>query len=512
MHEQCRRFDVDAYYDQSLYLSPERARQRAFTLAWNNIAAQPYAQHINVGGWFATIAELLHDHVDPLRARAKAFAPYGVLGYSICEENDITKTDDKWGQPRAMDEYCEWAKTQFGAIEEANRVWGTSFEKWEDLGLISLADAKRRDCFPLWVSQQRYRQDLFMRIHEAAAAQIHEGDPGARITLDCIGGYDFDWPRAAEFVQGGYAAGPLTPFVSYRPQPFFGDGVGCNPGQLDPFRMKFYTWRGLLDGGNLTFWWPVGLADNLGGPSAFTADLSEPLLCFSQFCEEVRKAHHGVGALLVQSHKVKDPIVMNHSTMSYYASVLNRKDITWEDSQNMFYNALLRIGRTARELTPREMETLHYGDVARVLILPYSQSMTEKEIAAVQQFAGDGGLVVADFLPALFDEHCRPFGKPQVVSEGKETVCPKCHGKGRFEEATATVTLWKTCPDCAGTGKIMEGREVRYTGSKLERFFGGFTPMHMESHGKGKSLYLGKILAKPGDWEGFATVLEQTRA
>ena len=30
--------------------------------------------------------------------------------------------------------------------------------------------------------------------------------------------------------------------------------------------------------------------------------------------------------------------------------------------------------------------------------------------------------------PALFDEHCCPYGKPEVVSQGKESVCPKCGG------------------------------------------------------------------------------------
>jgi hypothetical protein len=225
--------------------------------------------------------------------------------------------------------------------------------------------------------------------------------------------------------------------------------------------------------------------------------------------EQVRQIHHGVGALLVQSEKIKDPIVVNHSTMSYYASVLNRKETTWEDSRKMFRQVLDRIGRTARELTPAEMENLRFGDDARVLILPYSQAMTEKEIASVQRFAEDGGLVVADFPPAVFDGDCRPYGKPELVSTGQETVCPRCRGAMRYEEATATVTRWIACPACAGTGKILEGREVRYPGSKLEAFFGGFTPMRLESHGKGKSLYLGKNLGQPGDWDGFANLLER---
>ncbi len=509
LREQCRRFEVDAFYDGSLYLKGPEARRRALTLARNNLAVEPYTQNISVGEWHATTAELLRDCVDPLLPRAEAFAPYGVLGYSICEENSIAKTDKLWGTPPALGEYRRWAQQQFGSLEKANQVWGTALGSWDDLGLVSLAEARRRDRFPLWVSQQRYRQDLFMRIHEAAASRLREGDPAARITLDCIDGCDFDWPRAAEFVQGGYAAPALTPFVSCRSNSFFGEGIGWNPGQLDRFRMKFYPWKGLLDGGQMIFWWPVGFYTGLGGAAAFTPDASEPLLCFAQMCDEVRTIHHGVGALLIQSRKDEDPIVMNHSTLSYYASVLSRRETTWEDSQKMFHRVLSRIGRTARELSPRQMQELRYGDDARVLILPYSQSMTEGEIAAVRRFADEGGLVIADFQPALFDEHCRPYGKAEVVRPGREVVCPKCAGKMRYEEATATVTRWVPCPVCAATGKILEGREVRYTGSRLEQFFGGFTPMNLRSHGKGWSLYLGKTLGEPGDWEGLASLLDR---
>jgi hypothetical protein len=509
LREQCRRHEVDGYYDGVLFLGEETTRQCAFNLAWSNLVAQPYAQHINVGTHWTVLADYLRNCADPLRARAAAYAPYGTVGYSICEENYIEKTDKQWGRPEALAEYRQWAQARYGSLDKANEVWGSSLAKWEDLGLITLAEAKRRDCFPRWVAQERYRQDFFMRVHEAAAAKVREGDSGARITLDCIEGHDFDWPRAAGFAQGGWANGHLVPFVMYGPDAVYGEGIGWNPGQLDAFRMRFFPWKALLDGGQIIFWWPIGFHQGLGGAAAFTPDASEPLLCFSQMVDEVRRIHHGVGTLLVQSQKAKDPIVMNHSTMSYYASVLNRREITWEDSRKMFRQVLGRIGRTARELTPREMENLRYSDAARVLILPYSQSMTEKEIAAVKRFAEDGGLVVADFAPALFDGDCRPYGKPELVSAGKETTCPRCAGKMRYEEATPTVTRWVACPVCAGTGRILEGREVRYTGSRLEDFFGSLTPMRLTNHGKGKSLYLGKLLGQPGDWEGFANLLEQ---
>ena len=108
-----------------------------------------------------------------------------------------------------------------------------------------------------------------------------------------------------------------------------------------------------------------------------------------------------------------------------------------------------------------------------------------------------------DFRPVLFDQHCCPYARPEVVSAGKEAVCPKCGGKRRDEQVTANTTQWVSCAVCAGSGRVMEGREVRYTGSKLEEFFGGFTPMHLVKHGKGASLYLGKALGQPADWNGF---------
>jgi hypothetical protein len=509
LREQCKRHDVDGYYDGILFFNEATTRKSAFNLAWAGLLAQPYAQHINVGTHWTLLADYLRNCADPLSVKAAAYAPYGVLGYSICEENYIEKTDKQWARPEALAAYRQWAQERFGSLDKANRVWGTSLAKWEDLGLVTLAEAKRRDCFPLWVTQERYRQDFFMRVHEASATKIRETDPGARITLDCIEGYDFDWPRAAGFAQGGWANYNLLPFVRYRPNAVYGEGIGWNPGQLDPFRMRFYPWKALLDGGQIIFWWPIGFHQGLGGAAAFTPDASEPLLCFAQMVEQVRQIHHGIGALLVQSQKVKDPIVVNHSTMSYYASVLNRKETTWEDSRKMFRQVLDRIGRTARELTPAEMENLRYGDDARVLILPYSQAMTENEIASVQRFAEEGGLVVADFPPAVFDGDCRPYGTPELVSPGQETICPRCRGAMRCEEATATVTRWIACPVCAGTGRILEGRTVRYPGSKLEAFFGGFAPMRLENHGQGQSLYLGQSLGQPGEWEGFADLLER---
>ena len=509
LRQQCKRHGVDGYYDGVLFLSEPTVRACAMNLAWDGLMAQPYVQHINVGTHWTVLADYLRNCADPLRAKAAAYAPYGTIGYSICEENYIEKTDKQWARPLAMAEYRDWALKRFGSLDKANRVWGTSFQKWEDVGLLTLTEAKQRDCFPLWVTQQQYRQDFFMRVHEASAVRLREADPGARVTLDCIEGYDFDWPRAAEFCQGGWAGYNLVPLVMHRPGAVYGEGIGWNPGQLDPFRMRFFPWKALLDGGQIVFWWPIGFHRGLGGAAAFTPDASEPLLCFSQMCEEVRQIHHGVGALLVQSRKVRDPIVVNHSTASYYASVLNRKEITWEDSHKMFHQALGKIGWTARDLAPREMENLRYGEDARVLILPYSQSMTEKEIASVKRFTEDGGFVVADFRPALFDEHCCPYGKPEVVSQGTEDVCPKCGGKMRYEEATASVTRWIACPMCSGTGKIVAGREVRYTLSKLQSLLGGFEPMRLETHGKGKSLYLGKTLGKPSDREGLAGLIEK---
>ncbi|MBM4081364.1 MAG: hypothetical protein FJ278_16800, partial [Planctomycetes bacterium] len=67
------------------------------------------------------------------------------------------------------------------------------------------------------------------------------------------------------------------------------------------------------------------------------------------------------------------------------------------------------IGRDFRYLTSGmlQREALSNAEF-RVLLLPMTQALSPDEAAAVRRFAENGGTVIADVRPGMFDAHCKP--------------------------------------------------------------------------------------------------------
>ena len=506
---QVRRLGVDCYYLDVPFTPESVCRESAEIMARNNLRSQPYTEHVATGHWQKSMDEERKRYGEDALGRGRAFSRYGTVMYSICEENVCTRDNQDYENPVSLAEYRQYMKDKFGSVEKLNQAWNSSYKAWDELGMISLSQAKLEKRFPQYVSQELYKQDRFMTIHEFVAAQIAKGDPNASVSIDIAVGNDFDWGRFAKLIRGGWAIPEMIPFLMYRPNTVYGEGIGYNERMLDEFRMRYYPWETLLRGGKMIFWWPLGFYGGLGGTYALTPDCSRPMLCFAQTSQEVAKIRHGVGKLLINSEKVKDPIMLLVSNVSSLADFKNNKETTWNASRTSFYTMLDRLGLTCRAISSEELAATRHGPGAKVLILPYCQAMSRPEVDAAKRFVADGGLLIADHNPAIFDELCRPYGQELLVSAGVEKVCPRCRGKGRYEEATETVTAWKTCPVCGGSGKFFEGREERYTGSPLEEVFGGFKPMALNTVGKGKAMYIGKTLSNPGDWAGFGLLLRQ---
>ena len=506
---QCKRHGINGYYDGAAHYGPERAtRASAFNLAWGNVMAHPYCQHIGgVGKWRQTAAGDLASYGPPMHYKVRAYRRYGAYLYSIGEENNISRDQADWARPKAMKAYRQFLQARYGSVQRLNKVWGSTYASWDAVKLIDVGEAKQQRRFPQYVDQDKFRVDQFVRVHEGLDAIIKREAPGAKSAVDICFGMDFDWPRMMKFLGGGWAVEPFRAFVV--PGAITGNGIGCNPGQLSEFRMRYYHWQAMLDGGQMLFWWPVGFYRGLGSAAAFTPDASEPLECFSQAAEENLEIHKGIGKLLINSSKVRDPILIHYSNESYYAGMLRRGETTWRESRTFFMDAVEGVGLTHRAVSPEQVASLEFGPDARVLILPYSQAMSAKEVGAVERFVRAGGMLIADYRPALFDEYCRPCGPVKVVKPGTEKTCPKCGGRKRYETKTETVTRWVTCPLCGGAGKVLEGREVAYTGSRLKHVFGAFTPLHVNRVGKGAALYLGKSFKRAGDWQGLAHMLDQ---
>jgi ribosomal protein S27E len=229
-----------------------------------------------------------------------------------------------------------------------------------------------------------------------------------------------------------------------------------------------------------------------------------------QAAEECRELESGVGKLLLASRKRLDPVLLLWSNSSYYAGILNPGDVSWEAARTRFDNLLRRTGLDYRAVDAEFIEkSLAYGDRQRVLILPASQSISRQGVEKIKAFAAAGGLVIADFLPAVVDEYLRPYGAPQAGPAGKVEfeTCPACKGEKRvFSGGAGNVQV--TCPGCGGTGQAMKGGAAP-TVSLLADVF-DFTKQGVKKVGNGHGLFLKGSPDRREEWGGIRRSLVET--
>jgi hypothetical protein len=490
----CREFAVTGYYDGALYY-PQREQllESAAALAQNNLLANPYSMHAVLRLTpQASLQQTVTGLTDWLQARLEAYRRYGVMAYSTCEECYIDRTEGSWDNPEALRDYHVFLQERYGDVARLNEIWSSAFKGFGEITPISLTEAKSSRQPTRWLEQERHKVERFNRLYETIYEHIQKADPGARMSLDCTGGMDYDWPRMAKIATAGTQAS-LEAFSKDRGN-LVGTWIGYYINENNEWTMRTTPWRYLFQGGTHVHWWPAAYA--------FTADLCEPMLCLQQAAEECRELQSGAGKLLLSSQKRLDPILLLWSNDSYYAGILHPGEISWESARQRFDNLLRHTGFDYQAVGTEFLEhDLAYGDRQRVLILPASQSVSRRGVAQVKAFVEAGGVAVADFPPAVVDEYLRPYGTPEAPGQVEFETCARCKGQKRLE----VDHVWQACPACGGAGQTMKG-DVAPSHSLLDEVF-DFAQQGARHVGKGYGLFLKGSPVRQEEWGAIRKAL-----
>ncbi|MBI4027806.1 MAG: beta-galactosidase, partial [Verrucomicrobia bacterium] len=497
---QCKRHGVTGYYDIAAWVPLELNIESADNLARNNLLAWPYCLgpwgfricSPRAGDYQGTREEVLQDTQRNYTRFTEAYRRYGTMAYCIAEECFIDRKEGAWSNPAALKDYHLYLKERYGDIGKLNEVWQAKFKDFQEIDLISFAAAKTAQQSTRWLEQELHQVDRFNRVSEDICQTVQSRDPGAYVALDCQGGMDYDWPRMANIVHA-FTQCSLESFNKEKGDRG-GTWIGPYVGNSDEWTMRTVPWQYLFQGGTHVIWWSYG----------FTPDLCEPLLCFQQASEECRELESGPGKLLLESRKRIDPIAILWSNPSYYAGILNPGEISWEQSRLRFEDMLRHIGMDFRAVSEdAAQKELAFGDAQKVLLLPNCQSLGRATVERIKAFAKAGGLVIADYPPALVDEYLRPYGETKATGDIKFETCAKCKGEKRVEVGN----VWQACPACGGTGQTMKGG-VALTKSALDDLF-DFNAKGAKAYGKGYGLYLKGSPDKREEWGGIRKVLAE---
>ena len=378
------------------------------------------------------------DRIREWLKRETDYRQHGVLAYSMGDEKEFVGS---CLHPSCINKYRSYLQEQYGTIDALNESWTTSFGSFDDVTLSKPDDnyeytALAEGNLPRHYDRVAFQSWNFGKYAGRFRRTAREKDPHAFAGVEGAGWIMDDVDIIVRNTDWWILYGiPTTEIVrSIAPRGYL---IGHWTGYSDqnPKYPVSDFWLSFLRGGNSIGYWHTY---NFLGPALGPAPLGG-----GEVAETGRVVFDGLGTLLnVKSNMQHDGIVMLHSFASGKASYLEpsleygiysgwstnsegdkwlkmgeNEDDHWKTSKdpkhggcnNFVWHRTIRATGLQFEYVTDRM--LRRGEFApenyKVMILPQCEALGPKEVAAIRQFAENGGTVIADIRPAIFDGHLR---------------------------------------------------------------------------------------------------------
>ena len=349
--------------------------------------------------------------------------------------------------PTCQKHFQEYLKKEYQSLDALNKEWETGFQAWDEVQAMTFIQAKKHGNFAPWADHRMHMEQVFTEIHRFSRDAILELAPEAIIGLDepnvtsSYNGYDWwDLMRELDFCNPYFGKWHwrddqhelARSFIKKQDAPrgiWFGSYW-----RAENFN-RFIPWQSLFNGMNGVYWW-VGIASENSSIGALTPDF-EPLPYFSQALEEINEIKRGIGKLLINSARAHDKIAIYHAPYSVHAATIDAKAqvppekfpeesiitdcLSAPDTPTQFGSSYPLYRSQQAFITVLEDIGLQYDFIAheqvesgmlkegkyKVLIMPYAKALSRKESEEIKAFVQHGGMVIADRLPGVMDEHCK---------------------------------------------------------------------------------------------------------
>ncbi len=369
---------------------------------------------------------------DRLIRDVQALHPYRPLYYSLSDEAGIGDLSAYWDfdfSAPSLAAMRDWLKDEYRSLAALNEQWGTNFSGWEQVIPMTTDEAMKRSDqnFSAWADFKEWMDVAFARALRSGTDAIHTADPDAVSAIEGTqipgwGGYDYsrlagsvDAMELYDYADNVAIARSFNPGLIMLTTSFIG-------GPAEAHRV----WRELLRGTRGLVLW-----DDSNGFAGRDGSLGERGREAASYFDDMRG---GLGALVINSRRHTDPIGILYSPASMRVQWLLDRRATGEEwsrrsasseyqddairsSTRNFAHALEHAGLQYRfmssaEVGRGELQKANY----RLLILPRTIALAPGAAKEIRDFVGQGGVVIADGEPGVFDEHGRRAPKP-LLSE-----------------------------------------------------------------------------------------------
>ena len=345
--------------------------------------------------------------------------------YSLGDENHM---DAGCGFGEYDDRYFRaFLEEKYGTIENLNRNWRTNLTAFAEVPHLRPKVAKAIGNLAAWGDHRAYIEKMYADMHDFCRNEIRTYDPGAPVGAEGSVPGDLELTIAEQEYWGPYSSlvgdevlrslgGDRIRALWWGGYPSSHGGRGATP---FPVPLMKDLVRGTING---SAWFDVSVGQNHG---FFYSDL-KPADDVAAYLGWHDRFTDGLAQLLVRNPLVDEGIFLYRSHPSSRAAIASERFLSPGDGQATLIKSLYRTGRTFEFVSARTLGRLAH---AQVVFLCGCTALSDAEVAALRAYAGRGGRLVADTMPAVLNENLCPreaspladlFGKgPSVLLDRK---------------------------------------------------------------------------------------------
>ncbi len=365
--------------------------------------------------------------------------PYAPLGYDIAHEVNLLG----YGSlspvgPRADVCFCEFCvdalselmRAEYGDLAALNASWSTSFRDWGEVRPIVLEDALQTGQITRWIDHRRNMDRVWTDAMQAKIDVVRRHDPNAQAVADnfrvptSFSGVDY-WQLVSEVVGGSGTSylrefsAPERSHLTWLRYSYWGMPTMSPGDHLFRRRIGRYVWEGLLNGLHGSSYWTTLWAATPHEPW-FRNPVAPDLRTTEEgrwSMDPVAHIRTGIDRLVFDSEFDDSGVAILYSRSSEHAATAWQAIHGDSPAAGMtpdygapllrpFTDALSALGYGHRVVSEQQVADGFLSEEGiRLLILPFAQAIDVETAAAIREYVGGGGLVLADIRPAVADRH-----------------------------------------------------------------------------------------------------------
>ncbi len=348
-------------------------------------------------------------------AKAKSYLPARQHGVFVWSLGDEVATRGCCLSPHCARAYRKYLEEIYGSLDALNRSWSTTFASWDQVGLSKEGDNEeanslRQKNTPRWYDRQAFKSYNFVQFCQKYARAYEAIDPKARTGFEGAGrfqqGDDIDLIVRSNKFWSPYPGTADEVIRSIAPRAFPRANWMGYTKDADSLLRKY--WRMVTRGTDAVWWWRW---DCIGRFHGWLAPDFRPFPAVKDILQDTQIVRDGLGDLLIRSVMLDDGIASLYSHPSVFAHKLAEGASYggYEPAHVGMHEHMVRaLGLQFRYVTDRMLRLGEFdASKFKVLLLARAEAIGDKEAAVIRAFVQNGGTVIADVRPGVYDARCK---------------------------------------------------------------------------------------------------------